>query len=455
MVKTRMNICLLESTRGAFHTNLPPLGLGYLASHLRSRKFPVHIVYEEDPHKILQYTPDLIGISAITRNFTKAVATALAIKHSADIPIVIGGVHISALPEALPECIDVGVMGDGERSFAMIVESLMQRGRLDMPALSQIPGIVYRDGGSLTRTAPWPVERILDNYAFPDRDIFSGKGFVPYRTHVHMVTSRGCPYRCTFCYNKGDWGRYRFYTAPYIVSELRHILDRYTPRGVNFMDDLFTGHLERLEETVRLLRASGLHRRAHYGCNSRANLISERMVGLLKQMNVEEIFLGLESASDRILRYLNKKGCTKETNQRAVDLCHRHHIRVNASFIIGTPVETPEDIEETLAFIRKNRDKFGEVSFGSLIPLPGTLFWDLARKRDLLGKDLELIHAMTERIDDPTFSEYNRRLETACSEVRRRRKNILNRLTRWRHRLRVIFWRGMRTLRDSARNSQR
>ena len=450
-----MKICLLESTREAFHTNLPPLGLGYLASYLRSQKYPVHIVYEEDPHKILQCKPDLIGISSITRNFTKAVTAALAIKHSIDIPIVIGGVHISALPEALPECIDVGVIGDGERSFAMIVDSLMQRGHLDGGVLSQIPGIVYRDGELITRTAPRPVERILDNYCFPDRDLFSGKGFVPYRTHAHMITSRGCPYRCTFCYNKGDWGTYRYFTAPYIVSELHHILDRYAPRGVNFMDDLFTGHLERLEETVRLLKARGLHRRARYGCNSRANLISERTVRLLKQMNVEEIFLGLESASDRILSYLNKTGCTKEINQRAVDLCNRHHIRVNASFIIGTPIETKEDLDETLAFIRENTNKFGEVAFGSLIPLPGTIFWDLAEKRKLLGEDLNLLHALTENICDLTFSEYNRRFGEACGEVRSRRRKVRNRLARWKHRLRVILWRGIHTVANSGRISQR
>lgn len=441
-----MNICLLESTRERFRTNIPPLGLGYLSSFLRSRDSTVRVCYEEDPREILRLAPDMVGISSITRNFARAIATARTIKSASHIPVLIGGVHISSLPETLPDCFDAGVLGDGEQSFAALVHAFARRGRLDADDLSQVPGIVYRAGDSPARTPVRPLEKILDHYPFPDRDLFAGKGFVPYRTHAHMVTSRGCPYRCSFCYNKGDWGKYRFFTAPYIVGELQHLMDRYRPRSVNFMDDLFTGHLNRLEEVVQLIRARGLHRRARYGCNSRANLISERTVRLLRRMNIEEIFLGLESASDRILRYLNKAGCTRETNRRAIDLCRRHHIRVNASFIIGTPVETAEDIDETLAFIRENRDSFGEVTFGSLIPLPGTIFWDIAKKRNLLGDDLELTHAMIERVDDATFAGYNTMLEGECREVRRRRKKLRNRLTRWRHRLRRFLWASLHSL---------
>jgi len=436
-----MKICLLQSKKERSETNLPPLGLGYLASFIRSKEKSAHVFYEENLDTILRLKPDLIGISSITRNFGAAIEIARGIKQASDIPVIIGGVHLSALPESMPDCFDIGVIGDGEESFAEIVRSFSQSGRLEREDLSSVPGLVYRAGGAVVQTGARPLERILDRYPLPDRDMFIGKGFLPYRTNVHMVTSRGCPFRCTFCYNKGAWGQYRYFTAPYVVRELSLILDRHRPSSITFIDDLFTGHLRRLREVVRLMRAAGLQRRARYGCNSRANLMNEESVRLLRQMGVQEVFLGLESASDRVLSYLNKSGCTKEINQRAIDLCYRNNIGVNANFIIGTPVETADDLEETLQFIRKNVHTFAMVTFGSLIPLPGTVFWELARSKNILREDFELRRAMIEHIDEAMFDAYNKKFAHACAGVRARRKKIRNRLSRWRSRLRALFWR--------------
>lgn len=441
-----MKICLLESKKAQSETNLPPLGLGYLASSLRSKEKNAQVFYEENLEKIRHLTPDLIGISSMTRNFGAAIEIARGIKQASDIPIVIGGVHLSALPESMPDCFDIGVVGDGEESFVEIVRSFSRCGRLERGDLSAIPGLVYRDHGALVQTGTRRLERILDGYPFPERDMFIGKGFLPYRTNVHMVTSRGCPFRCTFCYNKGAWGQYRYFSAPYVASELSFILDRYRPSSVTFIDDLFTGHLKRLKEVVRLMRAGGLHRRARYGCNSRANLMNEESVRLLTTMGVQEVFLGLESASNRVLSYLNKSGCTKEINQRAINLCASNRISVNANFIIGTPVETGEDLDETLQFIKENVRAFAMVTFGSLIPLPGTVFWDLAARRNLLGGDFELTRAMIERIDEAAFDAYNRKFAAVCAEVRARRKKIRNRLSRWRFLMRTLFWRGVHAM---------
>jgi len=442
-----MKICLLESKKAQSETNLPPLGLGYLASSLRSQEKDAQVSYEENPDAILGLRPDLIGISSITRNFNAAIQIARGIKQCSDIPIIIGGVHLSALPESMPDCFDIGVIGDGEESFVEIVRALSQSGRLERGDLSSVPGLVYRDHGALVHTGARRLERILDKYPFPERDIFIGKGFIPCRTNVHMVTSRGCPFRCTFCYNKGAWGQYRYFTAPYVVSELSTVLDRYCPSRVTFIDDLFTGHLRRLRQVARLMRERGLHRRARYGCNSRANLMNEETVSLLRRMGVKEVFLGLESASNRVLSYLNKSGCTKEINQRALDLCYKNRIGVNANFIIGTPVETGEDLDETLRFIKENVRAFAMLTFGSLIPLPGTVFWEIAKRRGLITDDLDIKKALIENIDEATFDSYNRKFAAVCAEVRARRKKIRNRLSRWRSRMRTLFWRGVYAMR--------
>ncbi|MCX6339520.1 MAG: radical SAM protein [Candidatus Aureabacteria bacterium] len=446
-----MKICLLESKKAQSETNLPPLGLGYLASFLHSREKNIEVYYAEDPRKILQLNPDLIGISSITRNFTAAAQIAHQIKKAARIPIVVGGVHISALPESLSECFDIGVIGDGEESFSEIARLLLNNRRIAPENLSSISGLVYRENGCLRRTDPGKIDRTLDKYPAPDRDIFINKGFLPYDKNMHMVTSRGCPFRCAFCYNEGMWGKYRYFTAPYVVKELRYVLERYRPLSIGFIDDLFIGHLQRFRDIVRLMRTDGLQRLAWYGCNARANLINAEVVQLLKKINIREVFFGFESASDRILRYLNKTGCTKRINQEALDLCYRNRLIVNASFIIGTPIETKEDIEETLSFINANRHKFANVSFGSLIPLPGTVFWEMAKQMNLLRDDLDIKNAMIEQVDWATFDSYNKKLQAACAEIKKQRRKFLNRLRRISHRIKIKLWRLLRGIRSNRR----
>jgi radical SAM superfamily enzyme YgiQ (UPF0313 family) len=436
-----MKICLLECRKDTPQTNLPPLGLGYLASFLRKAAKDVHVVYEDDPPKIARYNPDIIGISSITRNFNASIDLARQIRKTCSSPIIIGGVHISAMPESLAECVDAGVIGDGEESFAAIVGSFSSKGRLQTEELHRIPGLAYWENGSVVQTETRRYETQLDKFPFPDRDIFIGKGFIPYRSNMHMVTSRGCPYRCRFCYNRGAWGKYRYFSAHYVVEELRCILERYRPLSIGFIDDLFIANIKRLQEIVRLMCSRGLHRRAYYGGNARANLVNEKTMKLLKAMNMRELFFGFESASDRILSYLNKSGCTRETNQRAIDLCVAHGIPVKGSFIIGTPVETEDDLRETLDFIKKNMRAFMEISFGTLVPLPGTFFWDLAKEKGLIRDNFELTHAMNEKIDDVTYDRYNGYFRMLSRDIFNQRKRYGNRLRRWKNRFYFRFWR--------------
>lgn len=129
-----------------------------------------------------------------------------------------------------------------------------------------------------------------------------------------------------------------------------------------------------------MIREKGLHEKAVFRCSTRANLITEERLELLKSFNVQGINFGAESGSDQILAYLKGGNVSVEQNQRALDLCQEYGLRVGCSFVIGAPPETKEDLTKTLGFVRRNRDKLEEAQFYPVIPFPGTRLWEWARE---------------------------------------------------------------------------
>ncbi|HPZ10536.1 MAG TPA: radical SAM protein, partial [Candidatus Eremiobacteraeota bacterium] len=138
----------------------------------------------------------------------------------------------------------------------------------------------------------------------------------------------------------------------------------------------------------------------------RADLFTEEICKILKEMNVTRVLLGAESGSDKILKYY-RKGQTVQDNQRVIDLCFHYGIELTASFIIGAPVETEEDLLETYNFIKKNSSKFWNVHIDPLDPLPGTEIWNYARNKGLVSdfdEDIKCLK-LSEYIKEEKFIE--------------------------------------------------
>ena len=176
-------------------TALPHLGLGYLASSLRKfgpDRHEFKVIDRDVEQQIRTFKPDMVGITAVSQNYGRAIKYAATAKKYG-LPVMIGGVHISALPTTLSADMDVGVIGEGERTIIDLFRLYEQKGCFDAESLAKLSGVVFRRQGEIVVTRdPGPIVP-LDSIAMPARDLLQiGKS-------TYMFTSRGCPYRCTFC----------------------------------------------------------------------------------------------------------------------------------------------------------------------------------------------------------------------------------------------------------------
>ena len=367
----------------------PGLGLAYLASSLESHFgencFDFKIVERGDEKeakkKIFSFKPDIVGISSVTQNYNLAKDYAKYAK-SCGIPVIIGGVHISMLPESLSECMDVACLGEGEKTIVELFELFIKRGGFPKDELKKIKGIAYRESdGTLIKTGIMPLIQKLDKIRMPKRDLL-GIG-----RHSYIFSSRGCPYRCSFCASSRFWNTVRLFSAEYVVKEIKELYEKHNVKVISFYDDLFIISPQRLADITELLKKEGLHGKVKFTCSCRSNLVNGNTAKLLKDMGVVSVGLGLESGSRRILDYLKGESASVEHNINAVKILKENGIAVNASFVIGSPDETESEMMETYDFIKKN--KLGLVDIYVLMPLPGTPVWQYALERKLVSEDMD------------------------------------------------------------------
>jgi anaerobic magnesium-protoporphyrin IX monomethyl ester cyclase len=365
-------------------TRYPSLGIGYLCASLRKRfpevEFEFSILSDPGQEELARFNPDIVGISSVSQNFNRAIASARMAKKAGK-PIICGGVHISMLPGSLTKDMDVGIIGEGEETICDLVGLFLSQSSFQPQELQKIPGIVFRQAdGKLHITPPRPLIPDLDTISMPARDLFS------VNTETYMFTSRGCPYRCTFCASSRFWSQVRLFSAEYVAAEIEELVLTSQVKRINFYDDLFTIDKQRVEKIVSLLEAKNILGKVSFASTMRANLVKDDIIVLLKKLGVDFIALGLESGCSRSLEYL-KHNVSIEENAQAVHIIKKHGIKVFASFIIGSPQETRSDILETLSFIRKSGLAGFEVYV--LTPFPGTPVWDYALSRGLVSNDMD------------------------------------------------------------------
>jgi len=377
----RMRVVLLEAHDPTRPGRLfMPMGIAYVGAFLERYGPPCETFVAETLEQALQLEPDLVGISSVTPSFPYATEMAETIRAHRDVPVVLGGPHISGLPASLPSAFAAGVLGEGEETFLEIAQVLDRKGTLSGADLAALRGVVRHGPDGPVLTPPRGFIRPLDRIPYPKRD-WPGISEVS----LWSFSSRGCPYRCRFCSTAEFWESYRMHSARYVVDELNHLVDRFDVRYHCFMDDLFAVNIKRLAEIVELAKTD-LRRRVDLTVTIRADLVNERMCHLLREMNVRYCHLGLESGSDRVLTYLKKESTTAARNQAAIDMLHEHGIASIGSFIIGAPMEEDEDLQQTYDFIDRNTraGKLMSFTFGPLVAFPGTAVWEDARQRGLV-----------------------------------------------------------------------
>jgi len=330
-----MKLCLVTvpyPTRNIASFTYPKIGLAYIASYLKAYFEPsikcIAIDGEkgENIHKrLIQEKPDVIGVCSDTLQFLNATRIATEIKSDFyKIPVMIGGVHISALPHTLPKCFDIGVIGEGEQTMLELVQCYHENQCFPKNKLKKIDGIVFHDKNKVVISKKRLFIEPLDKIPPPMRDIFDMNYYIKKRFHfpggvgkgLHLITSRGCPYKCVFCNSPHFWKTIRFHSAKYVVENIQDLIEIYNVDCINILDDLFVASKKRLVEIVKLIIKEKINEKVKFGCQIRANLFDVETARLLKKMNMTYLGFGFETGSQKILSFLKKNTVTIKENKK-------------------------------------------------------------------------------------------------------------------------------------------
>lgn len=361
----------------------PPVGLAYIAAYLRremgaevtlidncAQNLPDDLLLD----RVVTARPDCVGFYSSTITIDRVGMLASSIKQRLpQSKVIVGGPHVSAAPEDLPHSCDAAVMREGEQT---IVELL--RAFPDNSDLSVVNGVAYRDINRQMRVTP-PRDYLpdLDDLPFPAWDLLRDEDYLyqyptpsksPYFRAV--LTSRGCPFNCSFCAKTAVWGKYvRRRSVGNVLDELR----QYQTEGfdlVFFRDDTFNYDPKWLHDLIDGITV--LPQRLLWSCLARVDSIDEQTAKRMGASGCFEVQTGVESGNEQIIKTM--KSSTLQKFAEGIAVCRRAGIRVKATFILGLPGENETMVKQTIRVARSLKPDYA--FFASFIPYPGTAHYD-------------------------------------------------------------------------------
>ena len=280
-----------------------------------------------------------------------------------------GGVHAAIMSDEALKHVDVVVKGEGELSMLKIVHENIDHGIIQSPFIKNIDEI------------PPPALHLMDiNFYLSPKEIIYGKNI----RAGSIITSRACPFRCIFCYNRWRDTPVRYHSPERVIEEIKIWIDNYQVKGVFFFDDSFLTKKNRLVEICELIKENGLHEEIVWQCQARVDQVDLEKLKMIKDAGCIQVGFGFESGSQRILSILKNKTTTVEQNKKAIELCKKEGLSVLGSFMIGNPTETIEDLKKTEQFICEN-----DIDFRTT-PFPGTKLWDWCQSRGLIKEPYDI-----------------------------------------------------------------
>jgi anaerobic magnesium-protoporphyrin IX monomethyl ester cyclase len=393
-----------------------PIYLSYAVAVLDEAGFDVAFIdaimdeldIDEFAQKVADYAPDLALIETSTPSIDFDLATAEAIKHfSPGTFVALLGSHVTYFDQqtvADNPSVDAVVRGEFEYVGADLARALQAKADL-----SSVLGITYRDaGGDVRRNPDRPLFEPLDQMPFPARHIVKGEG---YRAGIYsgghptaMVSSRGCPYRCTFClWPDVLYGhKFRARSAQNVVDEIEEAVRTYGHDEIYFDDDTFTIDRQRVMDITRMIVERGLEQEVEWIAQCRVDTIDREMLEAMKAANCGYILFGVESGSPKMLKAM-RKGITLDKVRRAFELTREVGIKTQAFFLFGMPGETQETIRESIEFAKEINAS--STQFAIAIPHPGTVLYEECLANGwLTSEDWADFTAETALIETPWLS---------------------------------------------------
>ena len=340
-------------------------------------------VWGEVKETIQNINPDVVGISIWTTFAASAFHIAKIVKViNPSCLVILGGPHATIKADEIlnisPD-VDYVVRGEGE----VTINELIQHIAIGMPALSSINGLSYKKNGEIKHTLSREMTKNLDKFPFPDRTLLMNEKKYNSEDMGLIMTSRGCPYGCTYCAT--DTRRVGYRSIENVLEEIRIVKEKYGTTQVSFKDDSFTVNRKRVEELCDKLINEKMA--INWECNTRVNLINEDLLKKMKKAGCNSIKVGIESGSERILKMMDK-GITHDQVRRAAELFKKVGIHWTGFFMIGVPGETVDDIYKTLNFMYEVKPDFA--SIGVYEPFPGTPMFKEGINRNLVKQEMNI-----------------------------------------------------------------
>lgn len=400
-------LCNPKNSQGTKHSRkgmYMPLGILSIATCLKEKfkeRVQIHVC-DEDVESLRASSLgdyDLAGFYSTSFNYTQALRYAyLAKEHGCS--VVLGGPHPTILAENIlrnRNCIDYVIRFEAERPFIKLVEKLLFNRAEN---LSDIPNLTYRDAQDRVIVNDRIFENVLADLPIPSREFVHFDPYVenyrkvyPERAGTYpgsIYSSKGCSWRdrtggCIFCARLEEGVRFR--DIDQIWSEIRMLQEKY---GVNSIWDIADDNLNDrawFEEFVKKKPKSC--RDVGFFIYSRANCIKPWVISYFRELNVEEVFLGIESGDNRLLRN-SFKGQTRESSYRAMELLSKSKIKFYPSFVLGLPGETEESLQNTVGLCRDIAELGGLDRMAATIlkPIPGSRAYQRILQETAFGRDL-------------------------------------------------------------------
>ncbi|MFQ5722119.1 MAG: B12-binding domain-containing radical SAM protein [Candidatus Aminicenantales bacterium] len=400
-----------------------PWGLIYVSSFLVKEGYKVRII-DEITHpnwqslveEEIKSKPILFGVSSMTGLQIKyGLIFSQFIKKHSNIPVVWGGVHPTILPQQTlaNESIDFVIIGEGEETIIELVKALEGK-----QSLAEVKGLAFKQDDEIVVNEERP-HLNLDNipdlpYHLIDMNLYIHQRFDRKRV-MELITSRGCTFRCRYCYNQSfNKSRWRSSSIEHIFNNLHRVIHDYDVDGIMWLEDNFFLDRKRVKEIAERIIKENID--IKWGAECRVDFIykfDQGFIDLLKKSGWYSVTLGVESGSNKILKYI-KKGITREQALEVHRKLSENGIHQNYFFMMGFPEETEDDILQTMGLIYEIAAKgkyVDSICLSSYTPFPGTdLYKECLRQGFKQPQSLEgWIKMDFHQLNLPWFTELKKR----------------------------------------------
>ena len=401
-----------------------PIGLAYIAPIAEKKGHHVEILdlaLESSPEevlraKVMERKWDLAGISSMTAEWEGAEITANLLKSiDPSITTIFGGQHptISTDQVLSNEFADLVCLGEGEDTFSEVLDTVSSGGDF-----ASVSGLAFKKpDGSICRTAPRPPIHDVDSIPLPayellDLDRYAGaesaRHTPKYKRAIQIFTSRGCPWRCTYCHDL--FGKKFHPRSPEnVLSEIELLYNDFAIREFMIEDDIFNFDMDRAKKICDLIIESDMEIALQFGNGVRLERLDEELIQKLATAGTHHMCIAIESASPRIQRLMRKNLKLNQVND-VVSWSRKYGIETLGFFMIGFPTETEEEIKMTMRFAA--RTEFDEALFSIVIPYPGTELSHQIIDEELYDETqhVERVHRIrTEEFDFKKLKELQRK----------------------------------------------